>query len=269
MFNWDRLPLLLEIPLFGIFFTFLENRFPHNKKLHIGFLKRPEFDQDIAWLLFDQLEAPILGHVFGTIFSYLFWSHLSSLFLIHKIHPRPLIAFIIIVAWGDFIFWVYHFCMHRFKFLWRFHELHHSSEHMDWLATFRGYWVDSSVSDALMGFIFFYVAVTPRFVFCWTYFTFASSLFLHCNVKFNLGIFSNWINCPDIHHWHHAKFQKYKGGQNFGIYTTFWDHIFGTYYIPGVNMPPDSYGLSGKVNYPKDFLRRFIRPFILNFGKEK
>lgn len=257
MFDWSKYPHWLDIPLFAIFYAFLEYRNP------LKFLpknpKRPEAIQDVGWLYFNELVSPRLS----LLFSYLFWDRLGSHYLPQRFNFSPLLAFLIIVTWRDFIYWIYHFMCHRLNFLWRFHELHHSSTRVDWLAGFRIYWLDSFMADILMGIVFFYLDVSPLFMLFWGFFELNVNFFVHTNTKINLGFLKKWINNPYTHHWHHAREQKFKGGQNYGGYTLIWDHLFGTYYLPEELDLPLEYGLTENSTYPKSFLKRFFRPFTL------
>src|SRR4029078_1836092 len=50
---------------------------------------------------------------------------------------------ILVVLLGDLLIYWGHRLQHRFDFLWRFHCIHHSSEHLDWLAAHREHPIDS------------------------------------------------------------------------------------------------------------------------------
>jgi sterol desaturase/sphingolipid hydroxylase (fatty acid hydroxylase superfamily) len=43
----------------------------------------------------------------------------------------------LVILLGDFIIYWGHRLQHRVGFLWRFHSIHHSAEHLDWLAAHR------------------------------------------------------------------------------------------------------------------------------------
>jgi sterol desaturase/sphingolipid hydroxylase (fatty acid hydroxylase superfamily) len=50
---------------------------------------------------------------------------------------------VLVVVVGDFLIYWGHRLQHRVGFLWRFHSIHHSAEHMDWLAGHREHPVDT------------------------------------------------------------------------------------------------------------------------------
>lgn len=259
MFDWFSYSHHFDIPLFGIFYAVLESYFPF--KMGVAGLRRPEVFQDIIWLYFNEWVAPFLTRYLNLIFIFLFWNRLSSYLVFSKFQLSPLLTLAAVFFWRDFAFWLNHLLAHRIKFLWRFHELHHSSTKMDWLAGFRGYWLDNFFFDTSMGFIFFFVDVSSDFMFLWGYFELNTTYFIHTNTRFKLGFLSQWINNPYTHHWHHAKESKFKGGQNFGGYTLIWDHLFGTFYVPQKYGPPEVYGIASNAPYPSGFVKRFFHPF--------
>src|SRR5204862_1034520 len=48
-----------------------------------------------------------------------------------------------------FIYWG-HRLQHRVPFLWRFHSVHHSAEHLDWLAAYREHPLDTIYTMGLV-----------------------------------------------------------------------------------------------------------------------
>jgi sterol desaturase/sphingolipid hydroxylase (fatty acid hydroxylase superfamily) len=114
------------------------------------------------------------------------------------------LQFIEILFVADFSeYWLHRF-EHRVPLLWRFHAIHHSAEHMDWLAGSRLHLVDIVLVRS-MTFVPLYVlgfANAPVFA----YLTFVSfhAVFIHANVRFNFGWLEKVLVTPRFHHWHHA-----------------------------------------------------------------
>jgi sterol desaturase/sphingolipid hydroxylase (fatty acid hydroxylase superfamily) len=48
-----------------------------------------------------------------------------------------------VVLGGDLCVYWFHRACHRFDFLWRFHRVHHSPTHLDWLAAHREHPLDA------------------------------------------------------------------------------------------------------------------------------
>ena len=160
----------------------------------------------------------------------------------------------------DFIQWWIHRLLHRSKFLWQFHKIHHSVEQMGFAAHLRYHWMENVVYRgleyvplAMIGFgidDFFVVHI----------FTLSVGHFNHSNLKIPLGPLKYIFNSPQMHIWHHAYYlpKEHKYGVNFGLTLSIWDYIFGTSYIPsdGRDIP---LGFSGIESFPKNFVEQLIQ----------
>ena len=49
----------------------------------------------------------------------------------------------------DFLEWTVHNLLHRNKYLWELHKLHHSITEMDWIGNFRFHWGEVVVYQTL------------------------------------------------------------------------------------------------------------------------
>ena len=147
------------------------------------------------------------------------------------IHKLPSIMRIFLgVALGDLsLYWV-HRAMHRTK-LWRTHTFHHSIEEIWWLAGSR-----TSLTHLLL------FAVPQVFIaYCllelspWEAGVAFSvgvvvNIWIHTNLKANLGLLGRILITPDFHRIHHGV--KGFSGKNFGFVFTVWDRLFGSYVDP-------------------------------------
>jgi lathosterol oxidase len=80
----------------------------------------------------------------------------------------------------------------------------------------------------------------------------------HSSTSIKLPHFLNYILIlPNNHYYHHSKVCFKKNGQNFGLIFSFWDLMFGTYYLP--KKVDTMIGLE-KDNLPKGFIRRLLHP---------
>ena len=60
-----------------------------------------------------------------------------------------MVQFVLLIAVTDFTqYWV-HRAFHAVPLLWRFHAVHHSADHMDWLAGSRLHLVDIAITRGL------------------------------------------------------------------------------------------------------------------------
>ncbi|MCC7186733.1 MAG: sterol desaturase family protein [Acidobacteria bacterium] len=166
------------------------------------------------------------------------------------------VAAIVLVA--DLGEYTMHRAFHRVPWLWRFHAIHHSSEHIDWLAGSRLHLVDvvltrgfTFVPIALLGF-----ANGP--VYAYLVFVSFHAVFIHANVRFRFGAAEHWIVTPRFHHWHHSA-QPEAWDKNFAVHLPWIDKLFGTYHLPKDQWPSE-YGL-GLDHIPNSYSSHLTWPF--------
>lgn len=162
-----------------------------------------------------------------------------------------------LIILADLGFYTAHRLFHTIPFLWRFHAVHHSIEHLDWLAAYRVHPVDQILTKGL--------SLAPCFAFGfsgWALAAFAfiyqwHSLLLHANVRMNLGPLRWLVTTSEVHHWHHSN-QLEAYNKNFSAQTPLWDLVFRTAYMPKGSIP-SCYGTSDPV--PKTYLKQLVYPF--------
>jgi len=151
------------------------------------------------------------------------------------------------VYWG-------HRLQHRIEFLWRFHSIHHSAEHLDWLAAHREHPIDTIYTMGLinlpafvMGFPLETLAGLLAFRGIW-------AIYIHSNVRLPIGPLRMLVGAPELHHWHHARERE---AGNYANISPLMDLIFGTYRCPPHE--PDDFGVTDPV--PKTYLGQLLHPF--------
>ena len=155
-----------------------------------------------------------------------------------------------------FAYWA-HRMFHIMPFLWRFHQIHHSSECMDWLASSRLHIVDILVTRAF-GFIPLYVlGFADTAIYAYLVWASFQAIFIHANVRFNLGAIRWFLATPQFHHWHHSA-QKEALDKNFAVHLPVLDMIFGSYYLPKDEWPK-VYGIEGNP-VPEGYVNQLLYP---------
>jgi len=151
-----------------------------------------------------------------------------------------------------------HVMLHRYEFLWEFHKAHHSSRHLDWLATFRSHIVEqlfrrflAPVLLIIGGFPAQTVAVAGGLFLAW-------GIFNHSNLSLRLPWLSFLFITPALHRMHHVPGSDHR---NFGTVLSVWDRLRGSL----LTSEADSnaiLGVPGEVEtYPQSWGAQFIRPF--------
>ncbi len=247
--------LLLDLLLMTVIFIPIELFFPKNKdqtKFHA------EWRTDLVYFVISHLFIQFFGVITQKPAVLFFgWIGLDTIHL--WVQQLPFVAglFLAFFVTDVFQYWA-HRIFHNHVYLWRFHSVHHSTQHMDWLAGSRTHFIDIFFTRA-MTFIPLYVLgfSTPVFN-AYIIFIAIHAVLIHSNTRINFGFLKYIFTTPQYHHWHHCEDPKYYG-KNFASIFPVIDMIFGTYYLPGKTWPAGT-GVHESA-YPKGFVRQTMYPF--------
>ena len=247
--------MLLDLLLMTIIFIPLELFFPKNKeqtKFHA------EWRTDLVYFIISHLFIQIFGIISQKPAILFFgWIGLDKVHLWIQQLPFLIALVLTFVVTDLFQYWA-HRIFHNHVYLWRFHSVHHSTQHMDWLAGSRTHFVDIFFTRA-MAFVPLYVLGFPPAVFnIYIVFIAIHAVLIHSNTRINFGFIKYIFATPQYHHWHHCEDPKYYG-KNFATVFPFIDMIFGTYYLPD-NVWPEGTGVH-ESQFPKGFIKQTIYPF--------
>jgi lathosterol oxidase len=173
---------------------------------------------------------------------------------------QPLaIQFVEAVVLADLFAYFSHRLFHGLPVLWRFHQIHHSSESMDWLAGSRLHLVDIVVTRAVAFLPLYFMGFSPAALYSYLVFASAQAIFIHANVGFRFGPLRHLLVTPQFHHWHHTA-QPEALDKNFAVHLPVIDRIFGTHYLPGDTWP-ERYGIAGSP-VPDGYWKQLLLPFV-------
>jgi lathosterol oxidase len=240
--------------LAGVFFP-LERLFPRRA---LPVLRRG-LVTDLAYFAINHLLVPIIALV-SSWFAVSAFGWAVSPRVQHFVQSRPvLLQVLAILLVTDLAQYWIHRAFHEVPFLWRFHAIHHSSEHMDVLAGSRVHLLETFATRAavfvplaVLGFPFssllIYAAVIAL-----------QATFIHANVRFRFGLLERLLVTPRYHHWHHSSDPEAIDTNYAGTFP-FLDRLFGTHHLPRARWP-QRYGVV-KGNIPPDLLRQQLYPVI-------
>ena len=148
--------------------------------------------------------------------------------------------------------YAYHRLAHAIPALWRLHEIHHSSETMDWLASFRQHPLEivlitlaQNAPLVLLGVpLGAHAAVLLALK--------LATVFVHANVRIPIGPLRFVLATPRFHHRHH---QRDGVVANFSSFLPVLDLMFGSY----SDGTTDRFGLQRKL--PDSFVGLLLAPF--------
>lgn len=173
------------------------------------------------------------------------------------IRSQPLwLQFAELLVLSDLGFYAGHRLVHRVPWLWRCHEVHHSSERLDWLATYRVHPIDQIVNSTIISLPGIVLGFAPSVFVAYALLYRVHAILLHSNLRLDFGPLKWLIASPHYHHWHHAN-DPAAYDRNFGGQLVIYDWLFGT-----LNMPrqrPSAFGISEPIC--PTFVGQIIHPF--------
>jgi sterol desaturase/sphingolipid hydroxylase (fatty acid hydroxylase superfamily) len=158
----------------------------------------------------------------------------------------------VLIYWG-------HRLQHRIGFLWRFHKVHHSAEHLDWLAAHREHPLDTIYTVGLIN--------LPAFVLGFPLSTLAGfiafrglwAIYIHSNIRLPIGPLRALIGAPELHHWHH---DRDRAAGNYANISPLMDILFGTYRCP--DHEPEAFGITEPS--PQTYVGHLVGPLTPSQG---
>jgi sterol desaturase/sphingolipid hydroxylase (fatty acid hydroxylase superfamily) len=175
--------------------------------------------------------------------------------------PRWL-QFLAVIVLSDFCIYWGHRLQHNVGFLWRFHAVHHSAEHLDWLAAHREHPIDSIYTQGIINLPVFILGVPLDTIAGFIAFRGIWAIFIHSNVRLPLGPLRMLVGSPELHHWHH---DKARDAGNYANISPLMDILFGTYRCP--DHEPESFGLRQPM--AETYLAHMVRPLLPRLSQHR
>jgi len=191
------------------------------------------------------------------------WCFKNRFGLVYWFNAGVLMTVIIGVLALDFSSWLVHFVMHKNKFLWRFHLIHHTDNNVDVTTGLRHHPGDSLLRGIFFILLIFISGAPIYSVMIYQTLVVLSTAFTHANISLPKWLdktLSYILVSPNMHKVHHHWKQPYTDS-NYGAVFSFWDRFLGTYKKLDVN--EIRYGLDRY--YPnekdEDFMMLLRKPF--------
>jgi len=160
------------------------------------------------------------------------WSRNQHFGLIHWTNASVIGAIFITILTLDFFGgWLVHFTEHKFRWMWRFHIVHHADNNVDVTTGLRHHPVESVFRG-----VFFLAGVFVAGAPVYAVMIFQTLLvvfvqFTHANIRLpkKLDTALSWVLVsPNMHKVHHHYMQPYTDS-NYGAVFSIWDRLLGTF----------------------------------------
>jgi sterol desaturase/sphingolipid hydroxylase (fatty acid hydroxylase superfamily) len=195
----------------------------------------------VFWLLSrwgDWLDGAVPAHFRDRIAAQPWWLQAIEVVLLSDL----------CVYWG-------HRLQHNVGFLWRFHSIHHSAEHLDWLAAHREHPVDTVYTLGLINLPAFVLGFPLETLVGLIAFRGIWAIYIHSNVRLPLGPLRVFVGAPELHHWHH---DRDRNAGNYANISPLMDVLFGTYRCP--DHEPERFGIREEI--ARSYLGQMLHPFL-------
>jgi len=245
---------LLDLLILAMVFVPLEQLFA--RRLDQGLL-RPEWRTDVAHFAVSHLMIQVIVLLTLTPAALFFRWALHPALHEHVAAQPKLLQFVEIVAVADLTQYGVHRLFHRVPFLWRFHQIHHSSRDLDWLASSRLHLVDIVVTRALSFVPIYVLGFGAGPIYAYVIFVSFQTIWIHANMRFRFGVLRWVLATPEFHHWHHGA-EAEAVDKNFAVHLPVIDYLFGTFHLPR-NRWPERYGIAGNP-VPDGYLAQLTYP---------
>ncbi len=122
--------------------------------------------------------------------------------------------------------YAYHRAAHRVPALWRLHQVHHSAESMDWLASFRQHPLEIVLMTLVQNAPLVLLGIPLGAHVTVLLLLRLNTVFVHANLKIPVGPWSLLLATPRFHHRHH---QRDGAVRNYASLFPWIDRVFGTH----------------------------------------
>lgn len=159
-----------------------------------------------------------------------------------------------------------HYASHRVTFLWRFHAVHHSVRRMYGFNGLMKHPVHQAIEMLAGTLPLLTIGIPTKIAFSLVFAVAIQLLLQHSNADYTIGPLRRCLATSEVHRLHHRKTPAL-GNVNFGLFTTLWDHLLGTFSDPvGARIESDVLGIADRPDYPTKYLDQLIEPFRPNRG---
>ncbi|MCT7655625.1 sterol desaturase family protein [Oceanimonas sp. NS1] len=164
-------------------FTTLEKLFPKYRNQNI---LRPEWGLDLLYFCINHLAISAILIYANYHASHFDWA--ISPAVQGAVQAMPVwLQVVLIILCADFVLYWEHRLFHEVRWLWPVHAVHHSVEHMDWLAGSRGHFVQIFSERAMVMIPLYLLGASEAALNAYVAFAALQAVLIHCNLGLPFG----------------------------------------------------------------------------------
>lgn len=197
--------------------------------------------------LFFLLLIFVINFIFGLLTVQIYSFFGSDFGLVSYVDFPVWVELILVVLFFDLVGqYGIHYYLHKYKWLWKLHMVHHSDTHVDVTSGTRHHPGDYLLRETCALAVIIITGAPLAFYMLYRILTIFFTYITHANVNLpywmDKGISIVFVS-PNMHKFHHHHERPWTD-TNFGNMFSIWDRIFGTYV----------YGRTDKIKYGLDVL---------------
>ncbi len=175
----------------------------------------------------------IINTLFGIATLGVFrWIETNQFGILYMVDIPVLLGFVLSMLAFDLVAqYMAHYMLHRVKWLWRFHMVHHADTHVDATTGPRLHPGDFILREMLSLTVVVIMGAPLSYYLFYRFCTIFFTYFSHANISLPGWLdktLSYIIVTPNVHKFHHH-YQRPWTDTNFGNIFSIWDRIFGTF----------------------------------------
>lgn len=183
---------------------------------------------NLVFLSIDMLLNVLIGIATLGLFA---WMATNQFGLLYRIDLPLWAELLIAIAALDFMAqYLVHFLLHKVKFMWRFHMVHHSDTHVDATTATRHHPIDYLFREVFAFVTVLALGIPLAFYVFYRMLTLFFGYFTHANIALPMWL-DKVLNVvfvtPNMHKFHHHHELPWTDS-NYGNILSIWDRMFGT-----------------------------------------
>ena len=177
------------------------------------------------------VSAGVLAVAFGTVtVSVAEWTAWQRIGLLHVLDLSDSVTFAVALALLDGWLYLWHRANHWVPFLWRFHRMHHSDDHMDVTTATRFHLGELVLSAGLRLLLIPLLGLSLWQLVVYDLIQLAASQFQHADISLGRG--DRWLRwlivTPAMHKLHHSRVSS-EMNSNYAVGLSIWDRLAGSF----------------------------------------
>jgi sterol desaturase/sphingolipid hydroxylase (fatty acid hydroxylase superfamily) len=179
------------------------------------------------------LTSLIINSLFGVLTVGIFlWAKTNNIGLLYWVELPLGLELLFSIMMLDFTAqWFAHYLLHKVKWMWKFHLVHHSDTHVDATTGTRHHPGDYLIREIFSLAAILVFGIPVAFYLFYRILTIFFTYFTHANINLPKGLdkaLSYVFVTPNAHKFHHH-FERPWTDSNFGNVFSIWDRMFGTF----------------------------------------